>query len=62
MAATINERINNPPSDATIGTTILFFFLHEPDRHRFGLSPTLEMIVLIITLKKGMQLKVKIVF
>jgi hypothetical protein len=58
IAATINERINNPLIDATIGTTILFFlhepdphrfgttvlfsFLHEPDPHRFGLSITLE--------------------
>jgi hypothetical protein len=60
MAATINDRINNPPIDATIGTTALFFFfLHESDPHRFGLSPTLEILVLIIALKKRMELKVQ---
>jgi hypothetical protein len=38
---------------------MFFFFLHESEPHRFGLSPTLEIIVLIIALKKRMELKVK---
>jgi hypothetical protein len=34
IAATVNERMNKPPTDATIGTTILFFFLHKSDPQR----------------------------
>jgi hypothetical protein len=45
IAAAVNKRMN-PPTDATIGTTIFFFFVfsfvHEVDEHRFGFSPTLS--------------------
>ncbi len=42
IAATVNERMNKPPTDATIGMTILLlFFLHESDPQRLEFSPTL---------------------
>ena len=44
MATTVKERMNNPPTDATIGTAIFFFFLlHEPDPQKFEFSSTLAM-------------------
>ena len=44
MATTVKERMNNPPTDATIGTTIFFFLLlHEPDPQKFEFSSTLAM-------------------
>ena len=45
IAATVNERMRKPTTDASVKTTILFFvfFLsHESDAQRFEFSPTLR--------------------
>lgn len=54
MATTVNERMNNPPTDATIGTAIFFFLLHEPDPQKFEFSSTLAM-----TTGLGKTIKIK---
>ena len=45
IAATVNERMRKPTTDASVKTTIfifVFFLSHESDAQRFEFSPTLR--------------------
>lgn len=59
IAPIVNKRMNKPPTAASIGTTILFFFFssHESEPQRLEFSPTLPTTGLLATILSKRTLK-----